>query len=268
MVEADIKFRLSGGSTNLNPNNSLGGDESITNIDFSVILNNLFDDVTPSQSSSGRIDYRCFYIRNANLTTPITNVELWIASETASGSSIRIGAFLQNDKQKLTITGTPDSNGYVIFSVNDWGSAFTVYWESDINTFASNLESLIQLQPGLETTIITVVSSTEINIEFDGEAGNHLIDVINAADSLGGTAVINASKIQNGSPVGTVAEVIPDATTVPVDPVFASYAIMSPMNLGTLHVSDSVPIWVERTTPPGTLSLTNDNFELGFSGDF
>ena len=59
-TSTDISIVLSGGSSNSNPNLSLGGSPSSTPITNNSI-NNLFDDISAAQLDAGRIDYRCFY---------------------------------------------------------------------------------------------------------------------------------------------------------------------------------------------------------------
>lgn len=83
---ANLKYYLSGGSGNTNPNLSLGGARSTTEIGGSI--NNLFDDVTSTEATDGMTDYRCFYFRNEDsdadgLITPKT----WITSNTPSSTT-------------------------------------------------------------------------------------------------------------------------------------------------------------------------------------
>lgn len=59
----DIRFYLSGGSSNQNPLNSLGGAISNTEI-FNDVLENIFDNVTKVEADNGLTDYRCIYVKN------------------------------------------------------------------------------------------------------------------------------------------------------------------------------------------------------------
>ncbi len=60
---AVVKLYLSGGVANKFPVTSLGGVRSTTEI-VAATLNNLFDDTTRVEIINGRIEYRCFYIKN------------------------------------------------------------------------------------------------------------------------------------------------------------------------------------------------------------
>ena len=60
---AVVKLYLSGGTANKFPVTSLGGVRSLTEI-VAATLNNLFDDTTRVEIINGRIEYRCFYIKN------------------------------------------------------------------------------------------------------------------------------------------------------------------------------------------------------------
>lgn len=80
---ANLKYYLSGGAGNSNPDASLGGIRSTTVVGASI--NNLFDNVSSAEATSGDTEYRCIYFRNedsnaSGLITPI----LWIFSNTTS----------------------------------------------------------------------------------------------------------------------------------------------------------------------------------------
>ena len=83
ITAAEIKYYLSGGASNTDPNASLGGDISSTEI-TSGTLHNLFDQVSGAESSAGDTEYRCFYIKNTNATLTWQNVKIWVETETAN----------------------------------------------------------------------------------------------------------------------------------------------------------------------------------------
>lgn len=87
VTAADMKFYLSGGSSNSDPAASLGGEISTSEI-TSDVLNNLFDNVTPAQLADGSIDYRCFYIKNTNATDAIADLAVWIETQTTSADTV------------------------------------------------------------------------------------------------------------------------------------------------------------------------------------
>lgn len=85
ITSAEIQYRLSGGSANANANASLGGVKSSQAVPL-----NFFDDVTSAESAAGDIEYRCFYVHNANATLALQNAVVWIQSNTP-GNRIAIG---------------------------------------------------------------------------------------------------------------------------------------------------------------------------------
>lgn len=92
VAAGDLKWLLSGASGNSDPNASLGGGESASEVVFSPTMNNLFDNVDPAEASSGATEYRCIYLQNDHATDTIIGVKVWINSQTpSSSSSIEIG---------------------------------------------------------------------------------------------------------------------------------------------------------------------------------
>ena len=67
VLSGDIKFYHSGGAGNSDPNASLGGAKSTTEI-TDAQLENLFDDVASAEAAAGDTNYRCFYVENTNGT--------------------------------------------------------------------------------------------------------------------------------------------------------------------------------------------------------
>lgn len=85
ITSAEIQYRLSGGAANANANASLGGAKSSQAVPL-----NFFDDVTSAESAAGDIEYRCFYVHNANATLALQNAVVWIQANTP-GNRIAIG---------------------------------------------------------------------------------------------------------------------------------------------------------------------------------
>jgi hypothetical protein len=87
VTQSDIEFRLSGGSSNSDPNASIGGIMSSTEIVDDTVAN-LFDNVTGGEAASGSVEYRCFYIVNTHGTDSLSGVKLWIESNTPSADTV------------------------------------------------------------------------------------------------------------------------------------------------------------------------------------
>lgn len=270
-----VKFYLSGGASNSNPNLSLGGVMSSVEIDFSNPQDNLFDDVLSDDALNGYIDYRCFYIMNVTTgvdSVTVHNLVVEIDSEVSGGSSIVLGDDLLNDEQLLTISGTPDiaANPNVLFNVPGWGVPFQADYGTtgdpfdDISTFAANIEAQMNAQPVFVGVTVTFVDNTTVLVTFSGFPANHfmpLIDIISAA--LGGGATINVTKQQDGGPVMVTSETIPNERVTPS----VTLGVTS-LSIGELQADEYFPVWVKRTTPPNSAALLNDNFVLSLQGDY
>lgn len=83
---SDFQLRMSGGASNTNPLNSLGGAMS-----SALVTAALFDPITPIESAAGRKEYRLGYFRN-NRSTTIRNARAWIKVNTPqSFTKVEIG---------------------------------------------------------------------------------------------------------------------------------------------------------------------------------
>lgn len=67
----DIKFYHSGGVGNSDPNASLGGIKSTTEV-TTATLENLFDNVSSADAAAGETNYRCMYVENTHATDSLT----------------------------------------------------------------------------------------------------------------------------------------------------------------------------------------------------
>jgi hypothetical protein len=83
IVSADIKYYLSGGGANTDPNASLGGVISTTEV-TTATLHNLFDVVSGDESTAGDTEYRCFYVKNTHATLTLQSPVVWIQTQTPS----------------------------------------------------------------------------------------------------------------------------------------------------------------------------------------
>jgi len=68
-----LQLRFSGGTANIDPDGSLGGQMSTTTITDDTV-DNLFDSITRGEALIGRTEYRCLYVFNtgAGLLTGVT----------------------------------------------------------------------------------------------------------------------------------------------------------------------------------------------------
>ena len=102
IASSDIKYRLSGGASNSDPNASLGGAKSSTEVTDNVD-NNLFDDVSGAEHSAGDVEYRCIYVHNGHGSLTLIDAVVWIQSDTSgadSDISIAVGTAAVNGTEQ------------------------------------------------------------------------------------------------------------------------------------------------------------------------
>lgn len=105
IVSTDIKFYLAGGASNSDPNASLGGAISSTEITTATV-NNLFDRVTGAESSAGDTEYRSFYVKNTHGILTLQSAVIWIVSNTPStDTTIDIGLAAEGANATLATIG-------------------------------------------------------------------------------------------------------------------------------------------------------------------
>lgn len=83
IASSDIHYRLSGGSSNSDPNASLGGAKSTTTDAGATI----FDDVTGAESAAGDTEYRGVYISNEHGSLTYQAPKVWVATDTPSADT-------------------------------------------------------------------------------------------------------------------------------------------------------------------------------------
>lgn len=87
IISTDLKYRLSGGSTNTDPEASIGGVMSNTDAG-----SNIFDNVGSAEAAAGDIEYRCVYVLNGHGTLTAQTAKVWIQANTPSAeTTIDIG---------------------------------------------------------------------------------------------------------------------------------------------------------------------------------
>lgn len=86
IVSSDIKFILSGGAANTDPNAALGGDISTdgSGVITTDVVNNLWDNVSGAESAAGDIEYRAIFVKNTHGSITLTGAKVWISSNTTS----------------------------------------------------------------------------------------------------------------------------------------------------------------------------------------
>jgi hypothetical protein len=92
ILSSEIHYRLSGGASNTDPNASLGGVKSSTQMST-----NLFDTVSSAEAAAGDVEYRCFYVHNDNASLTLESAVIWIHANTpSSATELAIGLGTSN----------------------------------------------------------------------------------------------------------------------------------------------------------------------------
>lgn len=278
----DISFVLSGGTANINPNKSLGGDPSSTPI-ISDSLNNLFDDVSPEQSISGTEDYRCIYVFNDGDTT-VWSMSLWAESLTGGGASIELGIESNNETQRLTIIGAVGGTLTLQFQNRQFTTNYnpnTAVWAAQLQTVLRNLTvsdqstekifrqvSVSAQNIGSNTIIFDIIwSGKDSKRNFDkiqAVVDSNNLDIGNLLLPIGQTSV-GISVVRQGSPVNTIANEINVETVAPGGVSFVATNELAPIVLPRVSPGDGFPIWIKRTVPANITATANDNFTLKMS---
>lgn len=83
IVASDIKYRLSGGSSNTDPNASIGGVMSTT----TDAPAGVFDSVSSAEAAAGDIEYRCIYVLNNHGSITLENGKVWVQTNTPNANT-------------------------------------------------------------------------------------------------------------------------------------------------------------------------------------
>lgn len=145
MEASDIVKRYSGGSANGDAELSLGGEMSSVAITNNV-LQNLFDNVSPSERASGTIEYRCFYYVNTHATETLTDAIVYVTANTPAtdtamaigldpagvgdGSSTGVAATIPDETTApygVTFSAAPDAGSGLSVGDLEPGEAFAVW---------------------------------------------------------------------------------------------------------------------------------------------
>lgn len=114
MLVTDIKYYLSGGINNSDPNLSLGG--QISNTEAGQAPHNLFDYISPEEAADGDVEYRCIYVKNTNVSETLYGAVLYVSSETTSVSTTVHLAYDDVGIQSIVNESTEPNSPYLSFT--------------------------------------------------------------------------------------------------------------------------------------------------------
>jgi len=89
ILEADLEHRISGGASETDVNNALGGAMSTVGggVIVTNVLNNDMDDITSAEATAGITIYHGYYYKNNHGSLSWTTPVFWIESQTSSGDT-------------------------------------------------------------------------------------------------------------------------------------------------------------------------------------
>lgn len=269
---SDISIVLSGGSENLNPDHSIGGNPSNTPISNNL-LNNLFSDITSDQNIDGVDDFRCIYFFNDG-DTIIYQPKVFILEDFDNGATIQTGIYQQDEIQRILITGIPTGGSMTL--TYDTETPFTIDYNSDLSVMALNIQNelnalvddnLNQILQDVTLTAQPVGSNIIFDITFGGKDGSRSHPLIIVANNFTPTVTTTVSKIRTGGPINTIAPGIGQSSIPPGGVGFFQSSLQSPIELPKLRPGDGFPLWLERTVPENTAAKANDGFTIRFQAE-
>lgn len=268
VVYEDISFTYSGGASNTDASQSLGGDSS----DYIISDQRLFPDVTPTEATNGLIDYRCFYVHNQNEFDTLYNAEVLVYFVVPGDVTIQMGVYINNERQNLVVLNyaTVTSGTFTLTYTDIAGTHdVVVNWDTDMDMVSNNIQGQLQTISGLEEITVTpTVSGSDITFEinFVGTAGHRYHDLLEiSSNDLSPTETISVTRSVAGGPINSVATEIDVGTTIPSGVTF--YSSGTAYTCGEFRGLDSVPIWIRRTVPAGSEAIENDGFTFRLFGN-
>ena len=127
ILATDIKLYHSGGAANADPNASLGGIISTTQITDNS-LHNLFDKISGAEAEAGDIEYRCIFIKNTHASLTYQGVKIYISTNTPSPSTdVNISVATESGSPVQTIANESAAPSAQTFSnPTNIGTALTI----------------------------------------------------------------------------------------------------------------------------------------------
>lgn len=271
IAASDITFTLSGGETNNDPTQALGGEPSI----YPIAEKKLFPNVTADESLNGLTDYRCFYVNNDSADSSLWGSEIFIESQTDGGGTVALGFNFQDEQQVITVSSTnqiTSGNFVLTYTQTSGDTDFTVTWDSDPVVWAGNFQTAIREVENLEEVTVGYTSSettVSFEVDFVGTSGNrsHDILVVKTNNISPNGIPVSVEKTVDGGPINSVADEIDVGTTQPFGINFVTSSEDDPVSIGTLRPLDSFPVWVRRVIEEESDAVENDGFSFRFRGN-
>lgn len=127
-MAAVLEIRLTGGTGNTSPNSSFGGIMSSTALSGTA-LNNLYDNVNPTEATAGDIEYRAIDIYNSGDATAVDVDIYWSVQTTSAQTSIEL--------QVDATSGNPHTASFSLQTITNENSGPTLsssYYAYDVTS--------------------------------------------------------------------------------------------------------------------------------------
>lgn len=124
IASSDLVYRLSGGSSNTDPNAALGGAQSSTASGSSI-----FDSVSSAEASAGDVEYRCVYVRNSHASLTAVGVVIWIQTQTPQSSTsvdIALGTSAVNGTEQTIANENTAPTGTSFTAPSSYAGGLTI----------------------------------------------------------------------------------------------------------------------------------------------
>jgi hypothetical protein len=260
---SDLTFVFSGGASNADPAQSLGGIASGYPVGSGI--NNLFNDVAKNEALGGHVDYRCLYAFNNHATDSLYSTQVILTPETG-GATKEIGVPVATDIQQVIIIGTIVGGNFTLLY-----DAAPVVVDCTVATAAAIATSMQILLSAIAVGVVVTgtfdgISRYDFLVNFEGASDHaqHPLMTVSANNiNPPGLTTISVIKITNGAPINNVAFSIANDLVSPAGIIFGTTTI----NIGTINPGDGFPIWIKRTIPSGTIATYGDGLNLKISGD-
>ena len=164
ITASDLKIYLSGGTSNTDPDASLGGDISTTEL-VDNTLHNLFAKVGAAEALTGSVKYRGIYIKNTHGTLTYEDAIAYIATQTTStDTSAKIAVADEGISASMQTIATEDDapTGEVFYTADGTANGLAL----------GNLDAGEYIGVWIERTVTagaTAFGSDTLTLGFRGE---------------------------------------------------------------------------------------------------
>jgi hypothetical protein len=264
LTSSDIIFVYSGGSNNLDPSKSIGGNPSINSINGT--LNNLFSNINREDSEEGFTDYRCFYIFNNSETESLFNASIFFDSQIPGVSSCELGVSKSTDIQILTLSSIPSSGSFTL-KYEDYTTG-NINWNNNLSIFQKNIQDALNDLDIFSGVVVEELSSVNYSLSFLGDNNNRNYSLLTTGSiNLSPSTTISFIKNKEGQPVNSIAPLLATSKTPPYLVNFYPTDEFNRISVGDLLPGDGVPVWIKRTSFGSISNDQTNGFDFRLNGN-